>query len=254
MKAWRSVIGWGLMALVAVLVVAAVGHSPGPVRDAGEISGLMLFGMAGIIGKPFTALRLQDVQRMGSPGSGGDVENVWWQFFDSQTYVDNTTTSLTFFNQQNADRTLTNMPVGGVLAFPQTLRIHNVCLDVLSAIPVTTSATLTGALDDLSLLIFSSGARPTWQLNIGGKLYGPFSLTTLGGTGGPNGFGFSSDGAEIIQWARNDPHVGWDFCGQLVILPMVDFNVQLNWAAAANLTADKILRVSLCGPLTRRVG
>lgn len=213
---------------------------------------LYLTAMA-VLGARFRALPGATVEANATPPSGSAEEAIWHQIYDTQTYVDNTTTRLVFFQAANADRTLSNMDQGGSLPRPQKLQIFNICLDAMSAIPVTTSATLTGALDDLALLIFGSAQRPTWTLNISQKAYGPYSLTTLGGTGGPTGFGFAGDGAEIIQFAKTDPSGGWNYFGRLTIPEQVNFNVEINWAAVAQLTADKLLRVSLFGVLNRRV-
>lgn len=193
------------------------------------------------------------MEAMATPPSGHSAESIWHQLYDTQTYTDNTTTRLVFFQTLVGDRTLTNMEQAGSLPKPQSLQIHNITMDVMSAIPVTTSATNTGVLDDLALLIFGSAQRPTWTLNISNKQYGPYSLTVLHGTGGPSGFGFSGDGTEIVQYAKNEPSPGWNYFGRVILPEQVSFNVELNWAAAAQLTADKLIRISLFGVLNRRV-
>jgi hypothetical protein len=203
-------------------------------------------------GTRFTALPGATVEANANPPSGGSEEVIWHQIYDSQTFTDNVTTRLTFFQVANADRTLSNMDQGGTLPRPQKFQIYNVCLDILSIIPVTTSATLTGVLNDLALLVIGSAQRPTWTLFISQKSYGPYSLTTLGGTGGPTGFGFSSDGAEIIQYARNDPSGGWNYFGRVTIPEQVNFNMVFDWAATADISENKIFRASLFGVLNRR--
>lgn len=206
-----------------------------------------------VLGARFRALPGATVEANATPPAGNSEEAIWHQIYDTQSFVSGTTTRLVFFQAANADRTLSNMDQGGSLPRPQKLQLYNVCLDVLSIIPVTTSATIDGVLNDLALLIFGSNQRPTWTLNISQKAYGPYSLTTLGGTGGPTGFGFSSDGAEIIQFAKNDPSGGWNYFGRLTIPEQVNFSVELNWAATATMTADKRVRVSLFGVQNRRV-
>lgn len=203
-------------------------------------------------GERFRALPGSTVEANATPPSGGAEEAIWHQIYDSQTYTSAVTTRQVFFQAANADRTLSNMDQGGALPRPQKLQVYNICFDVLSAIPVTTSATIDGVLNDLALLIMGSATRPTWTLNISQKAYGPYSLTTLSGTGGPTGFGFSSDGAEIIQFAKNDPNGGWNYFGRVIIPEQVNFFVEVNWAAAATLTANKINRFSLFGVLNRR--
>lgn len=241
---------WGWLAVVA-LVALSVAWFDINLVDAG-VTGFALASSGGF-GAPFRPLTKGQTEAMATPPSGGSAEDIWHQLFDTQPFVSATTVQLTFFRAAQNDRTLSNMPTGGTLPRPQTLRIHNICLDVLSTIPVTTSATLTGVLDDLALIIFGLAQRPTWTLSISDKSYGPYSLTTLHGTGGPHGFGWSGDGAEIIQYARNAVEPGWNYYGRIIIPEQVDFNIVLNWAAAATITADKLIRVSMFGVLGRRV-
>lgn len=205
-----------------------------------------------IFGARFEALPGSVVEAGATPPSGGAEESIWHQAYDTQTFTDNTTTRMVFFQTANADRTLSNMDQGGAFPRPQKLRIFNICLDILSPVPVSTSLTITGVLNDLALLLFGANQRPTWTLNISQKAYGPYSLTTLGGTGGPAGFGFSSDGTEIIQFARNDPSGGWNYFGRVTIPEQVNFNLEINYAATADITEDKRFRVSLFGVLNRR--
>jgi hypothetical protein len=190
---------------------------------------------------------------MATPPSGNAAESIWHQLYDTQTYTDATTVRLTFFQASNADKTLSNIDQGGTLPRFQTLQIHNVCLDILSIVPVSTSATLTGVLNDLALLTFGANQRPTWTLTISNKAYGPYSLTTLHGTGGPDGFGFSGDGAEIIQYARSDGSPGWNYYGKVILPEQCSFDATIIYAAVADTTEDKRFRFSLFGVLTRRV-
>lgn len=204
-------------------------------------------------GVRFAPMSQGQVERQATPPSGSSEENIWHQLYDTQTFTDNTTVALTFFQAANADKTLSNLDQGGTLPRFQALRVYNVCLDILSPVPVSTSATLTGVLNDLALLLIGSAQRPTWTLSISNKAYGPYSLTTLHGTGGPAGFGFSSDGAEIIQYARNEPAGGWNYSGLLTIPSQVNFQLTINYAATADVTENKLFRVSLFGVLNRRV-
>lgn len=232
-----------LAALAAIFAVGALLPHSHPVYG---------LAMSPVLGARFDALPGAVVEAQATPPSGGAEESIWHQAYDSQTFTSATTTRMVFFQTANSDRTLSNMDNGGSFPRPQKLRIFNICFDVLSIVPVSTSATLTGVLNDLALLIFGSAQRPTWTLNISQKAYGPYSLTTLGGTGGPTGFGFSGDGAEIIQFAKNDPSGGWNYFGRVTIPEQVNFLVEVNYAATATLTENKICRLSLFGVLNRR--
>jgi hypothetical protein len=237
--------------LLAITVVALLVPYLDTLAAHHAVPGLLLANT--VFGAPFRARSRAAVQAAATPPSGHAQEAIWHQVYDSQTYTSGATVTQTFFAVTNADKTLSNLPQGGVFPSPQSLQIHNVCCDVLSAIPVTTSATLDGVLNDLALLLMGSAQRPVWTLEISDKKYGPYSLTTLHGTGGPSGFGFSSDGAEIIQFAKNDPAGGWNYFGRVIIPEQNNFRIVLDWAAFATLSANKIIRVSMFGVLGRRV-
>lgn len=186
------------------------------------------------------------------PRSGTSPEMIWDLRYDTKTYTDNATVSLNYFDSVNVGTLdLTNMEVGGQFPAPQVFNIHGVYFDAWTAIPVSTSATLDGDLNDLALLMWVG--RPRWTLTIQQKNYGPYPLVTLHGLGGPTGLGWSSDGAEILQYARNDPSPGWNYNGQLTIPAQTAFQFNITWAAAQNTTADWRTRVSMSGFQSRAV-
>lgn len=210
----------------------------------------------GWFGAPYRALPGAAVQAAGTPPSGTSEEAIWDQRYDTQLYTSAVTTELVFFQVTNADPTLSNMRQGGTLPSPWSLQIHMITLDILPIIPVSinAAAAVTGALNDMALLLFSSNARPTWTLTINEKDYGPYSLTTLHGTGAPAGFndGTQAVGASV-QYGFNTLTPGWNYFGRVVILTQNPFRVTLRWAAAPTLTENKRLRVSLFGVLNRKV-
>jgi hypothetical protein len=210
----------------------------------------------GWFGAPFRALPGAAVQSAATPPSGTSEEAIWDQRYDTQLFTSAATVNLNFFQVTNADRTLSNMGQGGTLPSPWSLQIHMITMDILSIIPVTinAAAAVTGVLDDLALLIFSSNARPTWTLTINEKQYGPYSLTLLHGTGGPVGFndGTQAAGASV-QYAYNTTVPGWNYFGRVIILTQNPFNLNMTWAAAPTLTGNKRIRASLFGVLNRKV-
>lgn len=215
----------------------------------------VLANQGGWFGTQFRALPGAAVEAAATPSSGHSQESIWDQRYDVQTYVDATTTRLTFFQTTNVDRSITNMQQGGTLPSPWTLQIHMICADYLSTTPVSTAAGgVDGILNDLAFLLLGSAQRSTWTLNINEKDYGPYSLTLLHGTGGPAGFGWGTFTAEeSIQFARNDPTPGWNYFGRIIILQQNGFRLTMDWAAAANITADTRVRASLFGVLNRKV-
>ena len=204
-------------------------------------------------GAPIRALPTAVVEANATPQSGNAAEVIWHQLYDTQTYVDNTTARLEFFTQASNDRTITNMSTPGILPRFQTLQMHNVCLDVLSIIPLTTSTTVAGVLNDLALLTIGAAHRPTWTFNLSSKDYGPYSVSALHGTGGPDGFGWGGGATESFQYARNATWPGWNYRGNMTIREQVPFFLAINWAAPVDMSADKRLRLSLFGVLNRNI-
>ncbi|HEX3698902.1 MAG TPA: hypothetical protein VH374_26265 [Polyangia bacterium] len=186
-----------------------------------------------------------------TPQTGGSAEVIFHQFYDTQPFTTASTLSNTYFATPNVDKSITNLPQGGQLPAPQLFQIYDVCFDILPTVPVSTSAGVAGILTDMALMLFGSAQRPRWLLNISDKNYGPYSLTTLHGTGGPTGW---TSGAEVatIQFAKNDPSPGWNYLGQQTIKQQVNFFVSVIWAATATIQ-DVVpqTRLSLFGVLNR---
>ncbi|MCP4899818.1 MAG: hypothetical protein GY906_22860 [bacterium] len=206
-------------------------------------------------GARFKVATRGQLRQMSTPPSGSSPEAIWQQFYDTQPATAGTTIQ-TFFAAPVADRTLTNMDTGGQLSDPQWLSIYNITLDFLTQNtiedPLIDAA---GELNDLNLLLKVS--RPTWTLVISDKSYGPYSLTTLHGTGGPSG-NIAVGGAAAAagaQYANNMPTPGWDYKGSLIIPPKTSFRIVVNYgvpvAALDAVTVD--MRISLFGILSRRV-
>lgn len=204
-------------------------------------------------GAKFRAMPRAALQAAATPPSGRSQESIWHAVYDTQTYVDNTTTRLTFFSATNADKTLSNLEAAGQFPSPQTFQIYSINADWFTAAPVSTGAGgVTGDLDDLARLMLTG--RPTWTLNISNKAYGPYPMTLLHATGGPTGFGWGTFTAEeSIQYARNTDAPGWNYFGRVIIPEQVSFNIVVDWAAVVDTTADWRLRLVMCGVLARRV-
>lgn len=203
-------------------------------------------------GAKFRAQSRQAIAARATPQSGLSQEAIWDCRYDTQLYISAATTRMVFFSQVQADKTLSNMEASGQFPAPQSFQIYNVACDILPATAgVSTSTTVAGNLNDMALLLLVG--RPTWTLTISSKQYGPYPLTALHGTGGPSGFGFSSDGTNVLQYARNEPSGGWNYQGAIIIPEQVAFSIEVNFAAAQTLTGNPHIRLSMFGVLNRRV-
>lgn len=205
------------------------------------------------IGAPkFRARSFQEQNAKAIPPSGRSPEAIWHCAYDTQTYVDNTTTSLDFFAAINADKSLSNMEAAGQFPAPQVFNLYNVCADLWTAAGVSTAASNVGNANDLYLLLMTG--RPRWTFTLQNKTYGPYPLTTLHGTGGPEGFlGTAIATPGSLQFAKNAAYGGWNYSGGLTIPAQTSFQFNVTWAAAQDTTADWRLRISLFGVLSRAV-
>lgn len=186
-------------------------------------------------------------QDANAPESFADI------LYDTQTYLDNASTQLTFFGTAQAAATLSNMQQGGQLAAGQYFSIDHICCDVWAdAGWITTAAGgLTGAGDDVGLLLMQG--RPVLTLTLDNKPYGPWPLAYAGAGARVDTFGWGTFTAEeSLQQGQNGQ--GFLYIGQSILLPpLVAWSITVQWAAAQNLTDDYRVRLSLCGTRYRRV-
>lgn len=205
-------------------------------------------------GVPFKAATRAQLRAKSTAPSGASPEAIWHMFYDTQEYVSGTTQRLTFFQVTNVARDITNMPSAGQLPDPQWLSIYNVTCDFLTSL-LSPPADQTGEYNDVNLLL--KAGRPYWTLTISDKAYGPYPLTVLHGTGGPQGnvsVGTGNAAIATFSAANNTLGGGWNYQGSLIIPPKTNFQIEVVWAAAQTTVQDPIkIRLGLMGILSRRV-
>lgn len=206
-------------------------------------------------GARFNAATRGQLRAKATPPSGNAPEAIWWEYYDTQTYIDNTTRDLTFFQVTNTDRTITNMPSAGQLPDPQWLSIYDITCDFLVENTSIAGAApaVAGVYNDLARLLLIG--RPIWTLQISDKNYGPFSLTLLHGTGSVVGFVAQNGTAAVTeqsQLASNVLNPGWNYKGSLIIPPKTNFTIQVMWSGVQDLTGNVPIRLGLHGILSRR--
>jgi hypothetical protein len=204
-------------------------------------------GAPRIIARPF---RTENAKAI--PRTGRDPEAIWHTAFDTKTYTDNTTTTLNFFDATNVGNGfLSNMESAGQFPAPQVFDIHGVFCDVWTALGVSTGATTVGNLNDYFLLMYTG--TPVWTLTLQQKKYGPYPLITLHGLGGPHGYLSQTVATVSQQAAVNNFSPGWNYNGSITIPAQTSFQFNVAWAAAQNITADWLFRISMAGKLSRAV-
>lgn len=219
--------------------------------------------MAGGFGTKVNALPRRAVLAKATPPSGASQEAIWDQRYDTQVYPTTGITSLTFFTATNADKTLSNMEAAGQFPAPQSFQIYNICCDLYPnaaglsevAAPAAPATSVPGNVDDMQKILLQ--ARPVWTLNISSKIYGPYSLTLLHGTGGPQGFlsGFGTVAAAVVaQHARNETSEGWNYYGSIIIPEQTSFSITVTFQGTlVPVNAAHNIRLSLLGIQQRRV-
>ena len=211
----------------------------------------------GGFGVPFQAQSRASLKAQATPPSGQSGENIWHDLYDTLTFTSAATTNLTFYGTANVGNiNLTNLDVGGQLPSPQILKVYNICCDVITgagAAGVTKSAgTVLGGLNDTWLLLL--GGLPVWTFTISNKQYGPYPLSTLHGTGGPQGaLAVADPAADSQQIGFNNLTPGWNYYGRIIIPEQTSFKVRVDWNGTLTLTANAIIRMHLMGVLSRRV-
>lgn len=185
---------------------------------------------------------------------GGNMEAVAWDVFDTATYVSGTTTSLTFFTTTRTSPRLSNLSPAGQFPNPQFFRLYSMSLDVMVA--PTAAGTQATVFEDMHKLLYGdSNGAPTFLFTLANKQYGPFPLSRMHATGGPQGFGYSTGTTVGEAYANNSyPDGGYIFANSILIPPQQAFSVTLEWDSAQTLGGgDTRLRPVLHGTLYRRI-
>jgi len=187
----------------------------------------------------------------------GNIESIGWKWWDTQTYVSGTTTSLTQFFNVRGTVDLSNMEVAFQLAAPKAFLIRAIRFFVKNRPQVVTTgtplpATQAGVFDDVVQLIQTG----VFQLTIGNKVYNLEPLWCL--TAGGGAYDIIATGSTSSQsYAQNgiaDPRAVNTLSKPLFIGPQINFTAQITWPAALTLTGgNTALTVLLDGDLLRPV-
>lgn len=175
--------------------------------------------------------------------------------YDTLTYTDNTTRELTFFQQTNVARDLSNLKQPGILPNPQSFLIQNLRIFYRTQV-FTEDAGAAGALASVinDVVLLSNTGIAT--LHIGTKEYGPWPLWMLPAATFMKGM-IASAGAEAANLVHDYGQLDgplYPLFPNLMIAPLQNFDVVLSWpSAAVNTTANVVVQVLLDGQLARAV-
>lgn len=170
-----------------------------------------------------------------------------WILYDTQIYVDNTTTRLDFFLGTQASIVDGNMETGGQMPGQKMFLLRGIGVEVLP--PLNTSAT-TAPLSDVVAIINHGAIR----LNIGSKSYSEWPLYLLSAGGGIYGNPYTA--AASVTYGSNgvpDPRACYGLARPLLLTSNLNFSARIEWAAALNTAANVRIRVLLKGELGRPI-
>jgi hypothetical protein len=193
----------------------------------------------------------------------GQKEVIQWTWYDTQTYVSGTSTTLTFFQNGPGGRTLdlTNMEVAGQFAAPKAFFLRAIRFYIKqrprSIARAAAASPNTGATDNVAQLDNTG----VYSVTIGSKNYGQFPLWLLTAGGGPYSMisleGATADPGGAIDYAQNgfpDARNLFTLSKPQFIAPQINFAVQLTWPAALTLAGgDTPLQILWDGDVIRPV-
>jgi hypothetical protein len=177
------------------------------------------------------------------------------QLYDTQTYTDNSTTNMNFFSSVATNQSTSNMTQPGMLPNPQSFLIQAIRLyfrvTVMTVDMAASAANLVGTINDIALLV--NTGRLT--LTIGQKTYGPWRLWMLpaGSFLNPS---LAAAGAEAAAQVSTYGQIGgplWGMFPHLMVAPMQNFSVQLQWPSAVDLSANMDIEVMFDGQRARAI-
>lgn len=175
--------------------------------------------------------------------------------YDTLTYTDNTTRELTFFQQTNVARDVSNMKQAGMLSNPQSFLIQNLRVFFRQTVETTDSGAA-GPFPSLInnvVLLANTGIA---LLRIGNKEYGPWPIWMLPSATFMKGM-LAVAGAEAANLAHAYGQLDgplYPLFPNLMIAPLQNFELILSWPSAAiDTTANVVIQVLLDGQLARAV-
>lgn len=177
------------------------------------------------------------------------------QLYSALTYTDNTTLQLTFFNAVAANQSLSNMTQPGMLPNPQSFLIQAIRIffriTIQTVDMAASAANLVGSANDVVLLT-NTGRL---VLTIGNKTYGPWRLWMLPAGSAPKPV-LAAAGAEAASQVSTYAQIEgalWGMFPHLMIAPLQNFQVDIFWPAAVDLSGDQVIEVMFDGQRARAV-
>lgn len=179
------------------------------------------------------------------------------QLWDTQTYVDNTTTSLQFFATARGLRSqLGNMTQAGVLPNPESFLIQAPRIFYRTQVETQDeggAGALASMMNDIVLL--QNTAIIT--LTIGHKQYGPWRPWPMPAGSGLMGFlgAAGAEAANLVSGYANTYGKLWALFPNLMIAPLQPFSLEMAWpSGAVNTSGNVDIEILFDGQRARAIG
>lgn len=202
-------------------------------------------------GKNYETLR--DLVRPAAPDQ--PISDPWFMY-DTQTYAQAGSASLTFFKSTAAnlnDQSFSNFATG-MLAKDEFFEIHRVFVFIHSVPNLNVTAVITGAAQDVEIL--HKTARGNLRWTFAGREYGPFPLWAFGRAGGPTGqfeaFGTGTAANNIATSGNTENNGGFPVLGSQIIPEQQQFSARMDFVSTA-ISAATNITVGLMGVYHRPV-
>lgn len=183
---------------------------------------------------------------------GGNLQAIPYVLYDTQTYVSAATVDLPFFQEPQADQTLSNL-TGPQLPIDEWLEIEWMFISPIIS-PIFSDATAS-AWKQMDALMWTG--RPTHTLTIQNKDYGILPTSFFQSEGGITGYGYNQADVtvNVNEYANWGQGYGYWVGGQIVLPPQAGFNTRLRWNAPVTIPGggNIRIRVSYLGTLHRPI-
>jgi len=183
------------------------------------------------------------------------LEIVPSMLYDTLLYTDNTTRELTFFQQTNVARDVSNLKQPGMLSNPQSFLIQNIRIYFRQPVTTTDSGAAGAFPSSINNIVLLANTG-ICTLHIGTKEYGPWPIWTLPASTFMKGM-LAVAGAEAANLAHEYGQLDgplYPLFPNLMIAPLQNFDIVLSWpTAAVDLTGNVTIQVLFDGQLARAV-
>ena len=193
----------------------------------------------------------ETLRELGQPASADQPISDPDVLYDTQTYAQAGSTTLTFFKSTAAnlsDKTLSNFPTG-ILPKGQFFEIHRVFVFIHAMPTANATVAVTGAAQDVEILHKTARGVVQWKTNT--RDYGPYPLWFFGRAGGPSGqfesYGSGTAANNVISSGNTENNGGFPVLGSQIIQEQQQFEATMTFVATSAISAATNITFAMLG-------